>query len=218
MHREMAQVSLPDSTKGPAQNKSTSPRDDIIMALLAATSKQYTPIVPSPLNPATCEKDAQMSRHAHRLRKARPVTRKAPEISPTLRLLRRKAFIAHQHARTTRCSPAVQQERDKTIVPDSWGASTDVTQGARFEEVMPAFIVDSGPCPVIQVVHWDYVRHDMAADTEKQTEAACSLLHPSRGPRQRFQFFLVLALMSACFTFLTVFGLDALRIGHYLAG
>lgn len=82
---------------------------------------------------------------------------------------------------------------------------------------MPSFIVESGPCPSIQVVHWDYIRLDSAADMEKQTSSAFALLHSSRGPRQRFQFFFVLALLSACFTFLTVFGLDAFRGGHYLA-
>lgn len=214
----MVQVSYIGSMKGPAQTKPTSPRDDIILALLAATSKQYTPIVPSPLNPTLCKKDAQMGRHAHRLRKTRPVARKPPEISPTLRLLRRKAFIAHQHARTTGCLPPAQQERDRTGAAELWGASSTVTEGARVEEVMPTFIVESGPCPLIQVVHWDYVRHEVVGEMEKQTEPAFSLLHPTRGPRQRFQFFFILTLVSACFTFLTVFGLDALRFGHYLAG
>lgn len=215
--REMAQVSYLGSTQGAAQSKSTSPRDDIILALLAAASNQYTPIVPSPLNPTLCEKDAQMGRHAHRLRKARSITKKPPEISPTLRLLRRKAFIAHQHARTTSCSSSAQQERDRTIIPDSWRASPDVMDGSRFEEAMPAVIVESGPCPLIQVVHWDYVRNNTTADMEKQTEAALSLLHPSRGPRQRFQFFFILVLVSACSTFLTVFGLDVLGIGQHFA-
>lgn len=177
---------------------------------------QYQSLAPSPLNPTLCESEIQMGRHIYRLRKARPVTRKMPEISPTLRLLRRKAAIAKlQYERTLECSYPLQNGV-AAIVPGCYEASSDVTEGERAEEPLPTFIVESGP--MVQVVHLEYVRQDMAADIEKQAEVDLRLLRPSHGLRQRLQFLLVLSLMSACFTFLTVFGLDALRIGHYLAG
>lgn len=82
---------------------------------------------------------------------------------------------------------------------------------------MPVFIMDSGP--MIQIVHLvDYARNDRAADIEKQAQADFHLLRSSPGSLQRFEFFLVVALMSACLTFLTVSVLSALRMDHYLAG
>lgn len=193
--REMAQISYFNSPK---------------------RTPRYQSLAPSPLNPTLRESEIQMGRHIHSIRKARPITKKSPEVSPTLRLLRRKAAIAKlQYERTLECSLPLQ-DGVMTVAPDCYEASSDVTEGARAQDIMPAFVVESGP--LIQVVRMEYVRQDMATDLEKQAGADLRLLRPSHGLRQRLQFLLVLSLMSACFTFLTVFGFDALRVGHYIAG
>lgn len=91
----------------------------------------------------------------------------------------------------------------------------DVTEAA-------AFIVESGP--LIQIVRLEYISLGgaEAGDVEKHAnggESGGSRLTRRRGYRyrQRMQCFLILCLISACLTFLTVVGLDALRMDHYLA-
>lgn len=208
--REMANISYLSNLK---KTPTHSAREDLITALLAATSRQYTPIVPSPLNPKTCEDDIHKARHIHRLRKARPATRKPPEISPTLRLLRRKAFLANQ--RVKGCA-APTEGFARTLSPDFDGASAGVPRSGRAGAAMPVFIMDSGP--MIQIVHLvDFARNDRAADIEKQAETDLHLRRYSRSSLQRIGIGLILGLMSTCFTFLMVFGLGILKMNHFLA-
>lgn len=217
---------------------SPSPRDDIIAALLTAASRQYTPIVPSPLNPTapfsssaaavTSEEthggDVRLERRAgphYRPRRTRPSVRRPPEISPTLRLLRRKAASALQaHERTATCPSCLQQQQGSEVsaAPSHRGASGEAAESEGSGVFMPTLIVESGPCSLIQIVRWDYVGRDGVSDIEKQTGAGLPLFRPSQGTRHGLQLLIILISISACFTFFTVLGLDALRFSHYLAG
>lgn len=213
---------------------SPSPTDDIIAALLAAASRQYTPVVPSPLNPTAPSSaaapeenhdgDVRLGRRAaphYRPRRTRPAVRRPPEISPTLRLLRRKAASALQaHERTATCPSCLQQQQGSEVsaAPSHRGASGEAAESEGPGVLMPTLIVESGPCSMIQIVRWDYVGRDSVSDIEKQTEAGFLSFRPSQGTRHGLQLLIILISISACFTFFTVFGLDALRFSHYLAG
>ncbi|CAN8102991.1 unnamed protein product [Discula destructiva] len=196
------------------------PRDEILCALLAAASKQHTPIAPSPLNPTLCESDIILGRHIYQLRKTRPVTRRPPEISPTLRFLKRKAYFEYQaHAAAHKRAGGGDTVVIEAEVVDECEESADVAdccgeEGA--EERMPAaLIVESGS--LLHVVQFDYARRRLIADIEKQMTARRPLPR-WKSRQQRLQFFLVLCLMSACLTILTVFSLGALKTTRYLPG
>lgn len=217
--REMAQI--PYRGKTP-QNSIMWPTDEIPHSLLDVTSKPHKPhkpIAPSPLNPTLCESDIIRGRHFYQLRKTRPVTRRAPEISPTLRFLKRKAYFeyqahaAHRNAHKIVRAYSLQGEECNAVTePDLDENSADVTDG----ENMPAtFIVESGP--LIQIVHFDYPRHGAAVDIEKQVLSHRPLPR-WQTPRQRLKLFLLLFLMSACLTLLTVFALSTLRQDRYFSG
>lgn len=210
-----------------------SPRDDIIAALLAAASRRYTPTVPSPLNPmapssaaaaaGNHDGDVRLGRRAgthYPPRRTRPAARRPPEISPTLRLLRRKAAYARQaHERTATCPSCLQQQgNEMTAAPGHRGVSGEAAKHESLGVFMPTLIVESGPCSVIQIVRWDYVERDGVSDVEKQTEAGFPSFRQREGTRPGLQLLIILISISACFTFFTVLGLDALRFGHYLAG
>ncbi|KAJ4389700.1 hypothetical protein N0V93_007172 [Gnomoniopsis smithogilvyi] len=214
---EMAQV--PYAAKSP-QNSVMWPRDEILRSLLAAASKQHTPIAPSPLNPTLCESDIILGRHIYQLRKTRPVTRRPPEISPTLRFLKRKAYFeyqaheAHRNAHKIAKECSLQRREGYTgTEPDLDENSADLTDCAESENMPATFIVESGP--LIQIVHFDYTRQGVAVDMEKQGVAHHTLPRwESR--RQRLKLFIALFLMSACLTLLTVFSLGVLKRDRYL--
>lgn len=215
--REMAQI--PYSGKTP-QNSAMWPRDEILRSLLAAASKQHTPIAPSPLNPTLCESDIILGRHIYQLRKTRPVTRRPPEISPTLRFLKRKAYFEYQaheaqrNARKIAQQYSLQREEPHTATrTDLEGNSTDVADCADGENMPATFIVESGP--LIQIVHFDYPRRSVAVDVEKQSVSHRPLPR-WQNSRQRLNLFLVLSFMSVCLTLLTVMGVSALKNDRYL--
>lgn len=199
------------------------PRDEILSSLLAAASKQHTPIAPSPLNPTLCESDLILGRHIYQLRKtARPqVTRRPPEISPRLRFLKRKAYFeyqahaeAHHHHRHHKRAAAgvVVVEEKRCRQGDSAEVEEEEDDGD--DEYTPAaFIVESGS--LLHVVQFDCARrHGLAADVEKQI-GGVQRLPRWQSPRQRVQFFLILCLMSACLTLLTVVSLSMLKADRY---
>lgn len=208
--REMAQLSSPGDSKKIAQHFASG--DDLICVLLL---RQYAPVAPSPLNPETTR-----GRSLHRTKKAALKVRKPPEVSPTLRLLRRKAAIAYR--RTTTQSPPtlplINKARNAFILADDCETSADVTDGMGTvdeEENLPAaFIVESGP--LIQIVHFGCHRHHSTGDPEKQLPTR-SLFERWQGSRQRLQFLLVVCLMSSCLTFFSVVAFESLRRGPVLA-
>ncbi|KAJ4415178.1 hypothetical protein N0V82_007479 [Gnomoniopsis sp. IMI 355080] len=214
--REMAQV--PYSGKSP-QKSAMWPRDEILRSLLAAASKQHTPIAPSPLNPTSCESDIILGRHIYQLRKTRPVTRRPPEISPTLRFLKKKAYFEYQAHEAHRNARKIAQEyslqckgHNAGNEPDVDENSADLTDCADSEHMPATFIVESGP--LIQIVHFDYPRQSAAVDIEKQ--GVTHRPHPRwQSSRQRLKLFIILFLMSACLTLLTVFSLGALKRDRY---
>lgn len=185
--------------------------DEILSALLAAASK-HTPIAPSPLNPTQRESDVIRGQHFYQLRKTRPITRRPPEISPTLRFLKRKAYFEYQaHKRST-----------VVVLADvSRGSESDVTdvekaeQEEEEEESIPAaIIVDSGS--LLHVLQLDYVRRHGVFDTDIEKQMVSQRpLSRWQSPRQRLQFFVSLCLMSACLTVLTVLSLGALKTDRY---
>lgn len=197
------------------------PRDEILRSILAAASKQHTPIAPSPLNPTQCESDIILGRHIYELRKTRPTTRRGPEISPTLRFLKRKAYFEYQQAHRAQRKVAAHATLGKGLVDlmdsaDVADCCAEEEGGDEHEgnERMPAaFIVESGS--LLHVVQFDYARRTLAADIEKQMMAHRPLPR-WQTPRQRLQVFLILCLMSACLTMVTVFSLGALRTDRYL--
>lgn len=214
--REMAQLSSLGDSKKTAQHfdqTCCTSGEDLICALLL---RQYTPVAPSPLNP-----DTTRGRSLHSTKKSTPVVRKTPEISPTLRLLRRKAAIAYK--RTTEQSlptlPLINGARNAIIVADACETSADVTDDVGTvdqEDNLPAaFIVESGP--LIQIVHFEYHRHLGTEDPEKQLRPDRSLFERWQGPRQRIQFFFVVCLMSSCLTFFSVVAFESLRKSPLLA-
>lgn len=211
----MTQLSIPRDPKEIAhQSRHTccSSSEDLLRAILL---RQYVPIAPSPLNP-----DTARGRSLHRARKLTPTARKPPEISPTLRLLRRKAAIAYK--RSTEHSlpslPLISQARNAFNVADDQEESADVTDGLEptdDEESLPAtFIVESGP--LIQIVHLGCHRSHSIEDPEKQLYPDRSLFQRWQGSRQRIQFYLVMCLMSSCLTFFSVFALELFRRGPLL--
>lgn len=200
------------------------PHDEILSSLLAAASKQYTPIAPSPLNPTLCESDLILGRHIYQLRKtARPqVTRRPPEISPRLRFLKRKAYFEYQAHTQAHHNHQQKRAADGTgvVVIEEGGercsssaAECEAGREEQDDEYTPAaFIVESGS--LLHVVRFDCARrHGLTADVEKQLGA----MHPPlpRWQRQRMQFFLVLCLMSACLTLLMVVSLSLLKADRY---
>lgn len=213
-HREMAQLSSPDDSKSAQHFDHTccTSSNDLICALLL---QQYAPVASSPLNP-----DTTRGRSLHCTKKSTPAVRKTPEISPTLRLLRRKAAIAYK--RTTEQSlptlPLINGARNAIIVADARELSADVTDdvGAADQEhhLPAAFIVESGP--LIQIVHFECHRHLGTEDPEKQSGPDRSLFERWQGPRQRIQFFFV-CLMSSCLTFFSVVAFESLRKSPLLA-
>lgn len=214
--REMAQV--PYSGRTP-QNSVMWPRDEILRSLLAAASKQHTPIAPSPLNPTLCESDIILGRHIYQLRKTRPVTRRPPEISPTLRFLKRKAYFEYQAHEAERNSRKIAQqytlrreENNTEVEEDLDGNSPDVADCADGEHMPATFIVESGP--LIQIVHFDYPRHGTAVDLEKQ-RVSHRPLPRWHGSRQRLKLFVILFFMSVFLTLLTVMSVSALKTDRY---
>lgn len=212
-HHDMARSSSPgDSKKTVHRVRHTycTSGEDLICALLL---RQYAPIAPSPLNP-----DTTRGRSLHRTRKTTPPIRKPPEVSPTLRLLRRKAAIAYKRS-TEKPLPLVNGARNAFIVADDCEASADVTDSMETvdeEESLPAtFIVESGP--LIQIVHLECHRHHDTEDPEKQLRSDRSLFQRWQGSRQRLQFFFVMCLMSSCFTFFSVIAFESFRRGPLLA-
>lgn len=204
------------------------PRDDVLSSLLATASKQHTPIAPSPLNPTLCESDLILGRHIYQLRKtARPqVTRRPPEISPRLRFLKRKAYFEyqahpeahcrhHHHSIRAGCGDgtavvlvAEGEERCIRSAADCEGGEQE--DDGNSEYTPAAFIVESGS--LFHVVQYGCAqRHGLAADVEKQTRLGVPRPSPRWQSPQRVQFVLVLCLMSACLTFLTVVSLSMLR-------
>lgn len=217
--REMAQI--PHSGKAP-QKSAIWPRDEILRSLLAAASKQHTPIAPSPLNPTLCESDIILGRHIYQLRKTRPIARRPPEISPTLRFLKRKAYFEYQAHEAHRNAHKIAQqyslqrkETDAVAELDVDKISADMTDCADGEDMPATFIVESGP--LIQIVQFEYPRHGVTFDIEKQRESHRTLSR-WQSPRHRLQFYLILFLMSACLTLLTVFSLAVLKTDRYLPG
>ncbi|KAF3767385.1 hypothetical protein M406DRAFT_328468 [Cryphonectria parasitica EP155] len=210
----MEQISHFSSARGTPQYGVS---ENIFAALLAAAAKQHIPIASSPLNPDLRESDLKFGRQIRRMRKPRPVTRKGPELSPGLWLLRRKAALAHQ--RTKQSSPPLKE--DNTVViselcePLAYMEEGDITDNLK--DAMPAFVVESGP--LTHIVYAQYVQHDVTADLEKQAQGDLLLPEPSQGEkqRQRLRFFFILCVLSACATLFTVFVFEMLRSGHYLS-
>lgn len=210
--REMTQLPIEGDSKRATygfQHTCCSSSEELISVLLL---RQYAPIAPSPLNP-----DTTRGRSLYRTKRATPTVRKPPEISPTLRLLRRKAAIAYK--RTTEQSlPLINGARNAFIVTDACETSADVTDGMGMvdeEESLPAaFIVESGP--LIQIVHLGCHRHHGTGDPEKQVRPGRSLFQRWQGSRQRLQLFFIMCLMSSCLTFFSVVVLESLRNGPLL--
>lgn len=219
LRREMEELSRCSSTKGKPQNTSTVPSETILLTLLATASRQHIPITSSPLNPDLCESNLEFGRHVRRMRKPRPATRKGPEISPGLWLLRRKAALAHQR---TKQSPSLPRAGDPVILSDVCDRptvveETDITES--LSEAMPALIAESGPTPLVHIFQWEYVPDQGTSDLEKQIEGGFPFSRPSQRQWQHLhpRFFLILCLLSACATFFTVLGFNMLTSGHYLA-
>lgn len=212
-HPEMAQLSVPSDLKQPThqfRHTCCSSTEDLISALLL---RQYAPLAPSPLNP-----DTTRGRSSHRTRKTAPTVRKPPEVSPTLRLLRRKAAIAYKRS-TEQPLPLISGARNAFIVADDCETSADVTDGVGpidEDDCLPAaFIVESGP--LIQIVHLECHRHNGTDDPEKQLRPDRPLFQRWQGSRQRVQFFFFMCLLSSCLTFFSVIALESLRRGNLLA-
>ena len=67
------------------------------------------------------------------------------------------------------------------------------------------------------VVEWWEVRHRFLTDVEGQSATPLSGRREGPASRQRLEILLMLVLLSACLTLLTVVGVDSLN-GHYIAG
>lgn len=212
-HRDMARSSDPGDSKKTVHrvhHTSCPSGEDLICALLL---RQYAPIAPSLLNP-----DNIRGRPLHRPRQTTSPVKKPPEVSPTLRLLRRKAAIAYKRS-TEKPLPLIDGARNAFIVAKDCETSADVTDSMRTideEEGLPAaFIVESGP--LIQIVQLDCHRHHSTEDPEKQLRLDRSLFQRWQGSQQRLQLFLVMCLMSSCLTFFSVIAFESLRRGPLLA-
>lgn len=218
-HHEMAQVTYTPPSPPQQPSSAMSPRDEILRSLLATAAKQHTPIAPSPLNPKQCASDIILGRHINQLRKTRTVTRRPPEISPTLRFLKRKAYFEYQAHK--RAGDGGSRGGGTVLVETDVG-SADVTDCCEDdaedeEESMPAaLIVESGS--LLHVVQFDYARQSLAAAAADMEKGLVARRPPPRwqSPRQRLRFFLVLCFVSTCLTMLTVFSLGALKTDRYL--
>lgn len=188
-------------------------RDDLISTLFAAASHRYTPTAPSPLNPRS---HAETKPRKHTVHPRRPKsTRKKTAETPTEKLLRRKAAIAYQ--RTTQHSPSPPPHKGTDVVAtarpcDSSEKEPSIAFSA--EEARPPTGF-TGNKPL--VVEWWEVRHGFLTDVERQSATPLSGRRQGPASRQRLEILLMLVLLSACLTLLTVVGVDSLQ-GHYIAG
>lgn len=207
---EMAQSRCRNNTMR-AQYQTLCSTDDLIATLIAATSHRYTPAASSPLNPRSSSDSKPRKHAAARPKRPRPA-RKASSETPTERLLRRKAAIAYE--RTTKSSPTPRKDGSAVILtrlcePPKKGPSA--TFAAR--EAPPTKPKETGP---LVVSMWE-VRHDLLTDVERQSAIRLSEPRHLAASRERLELPLMLVLLSACLTLLTVLGLDSLK-GHYVAG
>ncbi|KUI62960.1 hypothetical protein VP1G_10079 [Cytospora mali] len=195
-----------------AQYKPVCSKDDLISTLIAAASShRYTPTAPSPLNP-TSNDDTKPRKHAARPKRLRPARKKSTE-TPTERLLRRKAAIAYERTTNQRSTPS-RKDGATVIVARPRGPSEkgpSVTFAAK--ETTPMVPMRAGP----PKVNWWEIRHSFLSDVERQPATQLSGLQQGPASRQRLEILLMLVLLSACLTLLTVVGLDSLK-GHYVAG
>lgn len=202
------------------------PKDDLIATLIAAASShRYTPAAPSPLNPRSSSSSGggggdgapKPRRHAAaRPRRARP-TRKKPVETPTERLLRRKAAIAYERT-TTHNSPP--HGGDGGVGPTLVAAHLcDLSEkrppAAVATREVPSKWPKRAAGPI--VVNMWQVRHDLLNDVERQSAMHLAGIRQQPAPRQRLEILLMLVLLSACLTLLTVLGLDSLK-SHYVGG
>lgn len=186
--------------------------DDLISTLMAAASHRYTPTAPSPLNPRSTV-EMKPKRHATHPGRSRS-SRKRPAETPTEKLLRRKAAIAYQ--RTTQHSPSPPRQDSDAVVtarpcgPSEKGPSS--TFSAKEARPPPGCTKNK---PV--ATEWWEIRHRFLADVEGQPATPLSSHRQGPASRQRLEIFLMLVLLSACLTLLTIVGVDSLK-GHYIAG
>lgn len=207
-----------------AQCQPPCPEDDLISTLIAAASHRYTPAAPSPLNPRSSI-ETKFRKHAPHHRRPRSSRRKPAE-TPTERLLRRKAALAYE--RTTRQSPSPSPTPSTPPPPPpprrKNGGTVVAARPCSSPEKGPAvlFVANearrAGPTrdkPL--AVEWWEIRHRLLADVEGQSAAQLSGVRQRPASRQRLEILLMLVLLSACLTLLTVVGVDSLK-GHYIAG
>lgn len=208
-YHEMAQTHCWNDTKGTPYQQLCS-RDDLIATLLAAAaSDRYTPSAPSPLNPKS-NGEIRPKKNTARPRRLRPA-RKKPVETPTEKLLRRKAAIAYE--RSTKSSPP--RKDHSTLLVAQIGELSEKTPSVTIA-TNEASAVDSKGTGPLMVGVWKH-RHDLANDVEVQSAAQLSVWRQRQACRQRLEILLMLILLSACLTLLTVVGLDSLR-GQYVFG
>ncbi|ROW05118.1 hypothetical protein VSDG_00398 [Cytospora chrysosperma] len=207
-----------------AQCQPLCPEDDLISTLIAAASHRYTPAAPSPLNPRSSI-EPKSRKHAPHHRRPRSSRRKPAE-TPTERLLRRKAALAYE--RTTRLSPSLSPTHSTPPPPPPPRRKN----GGTVVAARPCSSPEKGPaisCVANEArragqtrdkplaVEWWEIRHRLLADVEGQPAAQLSGVRQRPASRQRLEILLMLVLLSACLTLLTVVGVDSLK-GHYIAG
>ncbi|ROW09462.1 hypothetical protein VMCG_02221 [Cytospora schulzeri] len=194
-------------------------KDDLISTLIAAAAAhRYAPTAPSPLNPRS-NVETKPRKHAAHPRRPRS-SRRRPAETPTEKLLRRKAALAYQQ--TTQHSPSPSPPpppppKDAGTAVAGWPCESSekgpsVTFAAR--EAQSTGFMRNKPL----VVEWWEVRHRfLLTDVEGQSATQLSGFRQGPASRQRLEILLMLVLLSACLTLLTVVGVDSLK-GHYVAG